>query len=40
MVCAQQLAIKHTNEHEILSLIVSGTRDAALTAEEAMAKAA
>ncbi len=32
--------IKHTNEHEVLGLIVSGTRDTALTAEEARAKAA
>src|SRR6185369_2780861 len=32
--------IKHTNQHDILGLIVSGTRDTALTADEAMAKAA
>jgi len=32
--------IKHTNEHEVLGLIVSGTRDTALTADEALAKAA
>ena len=32
--------VKHTNQHDILGLIVSGTRDTALTADEAMAKAA
>src|SRR5580700_3922568 len=32
--------VKHTNEHDVLGLIVSGTRDTALSAEEAMAKAA
>src|SRR5262245_23377720 len=32
--------IRHTTEHDVLGLIVSGTRDTALTADEAMAKAA
>ena len=32
--------IKHTTEHDVLGLIVSGTRDTALTADQALAKAA
>jgi simple sugar transport system ATP-binding protein len=32
--------VKNTDEHEVLEIIVSGTREAALTADEALAKAA
>jgi ribose transport system ATP-binding protein len=32
--------IRHTNEHEVLGLIVSGTPDTALTADEALRQAA
>jgi simple sugar transport system ATP-binding protein len=32
--------VKNTNEHEILEIIVSGTRDTALSADEAMRRAA
>ena len=32
--------VKSTNEHEVLEIIVSGTRDTALTAEEAVKRAA
>lgn len=32
--------VKHTTEHDVLGLIVSGTHDTALTADEAMVKAA
>jgi simple sugar transport system ATP-binding protein len=32
--------VKDTNEHEVLEIIVSGTRETALTADEAVAKAA
>jgi simple sugar transport system ATP-binding protein len=32
--------VKHSNEHEVLQMIVSGTRDTAQTADQAMPKAA
>ena len=32
--------VRDTNEHEVLELIVSGTRETALTADEAQARAA
>ena len=32
--------VKNTDEHEVLEIIVSGTRESALTADEALAKAA
>ena len=32
--------VRDTNEHEVLELIVSGTRDTALTADEALKQAA
>ena len=33
-------AVRNTDEHEVLELIVSGTPETALTAEEAQARAA
>ena len=30
--------VKHTDEHEILSLIVTGTRETAIGADEALAR--
>src|SRR5258705_13915697 len=30
--------VKHSNEHEVLGLIVSGTRDTAMGADEALAR--
>jgi simple sugar transport system ATP-binding protein len=32
--------IRHTTEQEVLQIIVSGTRDTAITADQALAKAA
>ena len=32
--------VKNTNEHEVLELIVSGTPETALTADEALKRAA
>jgi len=32
--------IRHTTEHQVLEIIVSGTKDLALSADQALAKAA